>query len=172
VIFTSGSTGRPKGVRIPHRAVVNFLNSMRREPGLTPDDVLLAVTTLSFDIAGLEIFLPLTTGAETVIATREITIDGGRLAETITSGNVTVLQATPSTWRLLLEGDWAGKPGFKALVGGEAVPRDLVNRLAPLCAEIWNVYGPTETTIWSTTTQVFAGEGPVLIGRPIDNTQI
>ncbi|WP_052573099.1 hybrid non-ribosomal peptide synthetase/type I polyketide synthase [Haloferula sp. BvORR071] len=172
VIFTSGSTGRPKGVRIPHRAVVNFLNSMRREPGLRPDDVLLAVTTLSFDIAGLEIFLPVTTGAEVVIATREITIDGNRLAETISSKNITVLQATPATWRLLLEGGWSGKPGFKALVGGEAVPRDLVNRLAPLCGEIWNVYGPTETTIWSTTAQVFAGEGPVLIGRPIDNTQV
>jgi len=172
VIFTSGSTGRPKGVRIPHRAVVNFLNSMRREPGLTPDDVLLSVTTLSFDISGLEIFLPLTTGAETVIATRDVTIDGNRLVEAIIRHGVTVLQATPSTWRLLLEAGWPGKPGFKALVGGEAVPRDLVNRLAPLCGEIWNVYGPTETTIWSTTSKVTADEGPVIIGRPIDNTQV
>jgi amino acid adenylation domain-containing protein len=172
VIFTSGSTGRPKGVRIPHRAVVNFLHSMRREPGLTPDDVLLAVTTLSFDIAGLELFLPLTTGAEVVIATRDITIDGHRLAETIHHHGVTVLQATPVTWRLLLEANWPGKPGFKALVGGEAVPRELVNRLAPLCGEIWNVYGPTETTIWSTVAKVGSGEGPVSIGRPIDNTQI
>ena len=172
VIFTSGSTGRPKGVRLPHRAVVNFLNSMRREPGLTPDDVLLAVTTLSFDIAGLEIFLPLTTGAEVVIATRDTTIDGNRLAETIASQGVTVLQATPATWRLLLEAQWTGKSGFRALVGGEAVPRDLVNRLDPLCGEIWNVYGPTETTIWSTTAKVNAGEGPVTIGRPIDNTQV
>ena len=172
VIFTSGSTGRPKGVRIPHRAVVNFLNSMRREPGLMPDDVLLSVTTLSFDISGLEIFLPLTTGAETVIATRDITIDGNRLAESITRHNVSVLQATPATWRLLLEAGWAGKAGFKALVGGEAVPRELVNRLAALCGEVWNVYGPTETTIWSTTTKVAAGEGPVSIGRPIDNTQV
>lgn len=172
VIFTSGSTGRPKGVRIPHRAVVNFLHSMRREPGLTPDDVLLAVTTLSFDIAGLEIFLPLTTGAEVVIATREITIDGHRLAETIHHHGVTVLQATPVTWRLLLEANWPGKPRFKALVGGEAVPRELVNRLAPLCGEIWNVYGPTETTIWSTVAKVGGGEGPVSIGRPIDNTQV
>ncbi|QJE94722.1 non-ribosomal peptide synthetase/type I polyketide synthase [Luteolibacter luteus] len=172
VIFTSGSTGRPKGVRIPHRAVVNFLNSMRREPGLTPDDVLLSVTTLSFDISGLEIFLPLTTGAETVIATREITIDGNRLAESITRQDITILQATPATWRLLLEAGWAGKAGFKALVGGEAVPRDLVNRLAALCGEVWNVYGPTETTIWSTTAKVTSGEGPVTIGRPIDNTQV
>lgn len=172
VIFTSGSTGRPKGVRLPHRAVVNFLNSMRREPGLAPDDVLLAVTTLSFDIAGLEIFLPLTTGAEVVIATRDITIDGNRLAETISRHGVTVLQATPATWRLLLEAQWSGQHGFKALVGGEAVPRELVNRLAPLCGEIWNVYGPTETTIWSTTAKVTFGDGPVTIGRPIDNTQV
>ncbi|MEY3898444.1 MAG: hypothetical protein RLZZ214_3966, partial [Verrucomicrobiota bacterium] len=172
VIFTSGSTGRPKGVRIPHRAVVNFLSSMRREPGLTADDVLLSVTTLSFDISGLEIFLPLTTGAETVIATRETTLDGQLLATAITRHNVTVLQATPATWRLLLEAEWKRKSNLKILIGGEAVPRDLVNRLAPLCGEIWNVYGPTETTIWSTVARLTAGEGPVLIGHPIDNTQV
>lgn len=172
VIFTSGSTGRPKGVRISHRAVVNFLHSMRREPGLTQDDVLLAVTTLSFDIAGLELFLPLTSGAEVVIATREITLDGYRLAEAIHHHGITVLQATPVTWRLLLEANWPGKPDLKALVGGEAVPRELVNRLAPVCGEIWNVYGPTETTIWSTVAKVTSGYGPVSIGRPIDNTQV
>jgi len=172
VIFTSGSTGRPKGVRLPHRAVVNFLNSMRREPGLTENDVLLAVTTLSFDIAGLEIFLPLTTGATVVIATRDMVIDGHALVREIEQQGISVLQATPSTWRLLLEASWAGKPGLKALVGGEAVPRDLVNRLAPLCGAIWNVYGPTETTIWSTTARLSAGEGPVSIGHPIDNTQV
>ena len=172
VIFTSGSTGRPKGVRVSHRAVVNFLNSMRREPGLTPDDVLLAVTTLSFDIAGLEIFLPLTTGAKVVIATRDVTIDGNLLADTIDKQGVTILQATPVTWRLLLESGWGGRQAFKALVGGEAVPRELVNRLAPHCGEVWNVYGPTETTIWSTTAKVSAGEGTVSIGKPIDNTQV
>lgn len=172
VIFTSGSTGRPKGVRIAHRAVVNFLNSMRREPGLTADDVLLSVTTLSFDIAGLEIFLPLTSGACTVIADRDTTRDGLLLAKVIEDHRITCLQATPVTWRLLLEGGWTGSTRLKALVGGEAVPRELVNRLAPLCAEVWNVYGPTETTIWSTAARVEAGEGPVSIGRPIDNTQV
>ncbi len=172
VIFTSGSTGRPKGVRIPHRAVVNFLNSMRREPGLTASDILLSVTTLSFDISGLEIFLPLTTGAEVVIATRETTLDGQLLAKAIADHKITVLQATPATWRLLLEAEWKGKPDLKVLVGGEAVPRDLVNRLAPLCGEIWNVYGPTETTIWSTVAKLEPGDGPVLIGHPIDNTQV
>ncbi|MES2439180.1 MAG: amino acid adenylation domain-containing protein [Verrucomicrobiota bacterium] len=172
VIFTSGSTGRPKGVRIPHRAVVNFLASMRREPGLTRDDVLLSVTTLSFDISGLEIFLPLTTGARTVIATREMMLDGQLLASAIVRYGITALQATPSTWRLLLEAGWPGKSDLKILVGGEAVPRELVNRLAPLCGEIWNVYGPTETTIWSTVAKLAAEEGPVLIGRPIDNTRV
>ncbi|BCU75555.1 amino acid adenylation domain-containing protein [Luteolibacter sp. LG18] len=172
VIFTSGSTGRPKGVRIPHRAVVNFLASMRREPGLTADDVLLAVTTLSFDIAGLELFLPLTTGATVVIATRDTVIDGHQLHQEIDRHGITVLQATPSTWRLLLEASWPGKRGLKALLGGEAVPRDLVNRLAPICGEVWNVYGPTETTIWSTTIRLTAEDGPVSIGRPIDNTQV
>jgi len=172
VIFTSGSTGRPKGVRIPHHAVVNFLNSMRREPGLNAEDVLLSVTTLSFDIAGLEIFLPLTTGACTVIADRDTTRDGLLLAKAIEDHQITCLQATPVTWRLLLEGGWSGSKGLKVLVGGEAVPRELVNRLAPICGEVWNVYGPTETTIWSTVARVDSGEGPVSIGRPIDNTQV
>ena len=172
VIFTSGSTGRPKGVRVPHRAVVNFLNSMRREPGLTPDDVLLSVTTLSFDISGLELFLPLTTGATVVVATRETVIDGDLLAKEIEHHAITTLQATPATWRLLLEAGWSGKSDLKILVGGEAVPRELVNRLAPICLELWNVYGPTETTIWSTVARLHSGEGAVSIGHPIDNTQV
>jgi amino acid adenylation domain-containing protein len=172
VIFTSGSTGRPKGVRISHRAVVNFLQSMRREPGLTAEDRLLAVTTLSFDIAGLELFLPLTTGATVVIATRDTVIDGDLLKKEIDHHGITFLQATPATWRLLLEAQWNGKSDLKILIGGEAVPRELVNRLAPKVKEIWNVYGPTETTIWSTTARVEAGEGHVSIGRPIDNTTV
>jgi amino acid adenylation domain-containing protein len=172
VIFTSGSTGRPKGVQIPHRAVVNFLNSMRREPGLSPEDVLLAVTTLSFDIAGLELFLPLTTGATVAIAPREALSDGNLLKGELERVGATIMQATPVTWRLLLEAGWKGDPKLKILLGGEAVPRELVNRLAPLCGSLWNVYGPTETTIWSTTTRVKGGTGPVSIGRPIDNTQV
>jgi amino acid adenylation domain-containing protein len=172
VIFTSGSTGRPKGVRVSHRALVNFLLSMRDEPGLREDDVLLSVTTLSFDIAGLELFLPLITGAKVVIAAREIAMDGNLLAKAIVDYNITVLQATPVTWRLLLEASWSGKPDLKVLVGGEAVPRELVNRIHPLVGEIWNVYGPTETTIWSTTLRLEAGDGPVFIGRPIANTTV
>jgi surfactin family lipopeptide synthetase A len=172
VIFTSGSTGRPKGVQIPHRAVVNFLNSMRREPGLTADDVLLAVTTLSFDIACLEIFLPLTTGATLVVATRETVSDGNLLRDALERTGTTVMQATPVSWRMLLEAGWGGSSSLKILIGGEAVPRDLVNQLVPRVASVWNMYGPTETTIWSTVSRLEIGEGQVSIGRPIDNTQV
>ena len=172
LIFTSGSSGRPKGVLVPQRAVMNLLNSMRREPGLTSEDILLSVTTLSFDISCLEIFLPLTTGATVVVATRDTVIDGNLLINEIERHAITMLQATPATWRMLLEAGWKGSPALKILIGGEAVSRDLVNRLAPLCGELWNMYGPTETTIWSTIAELQAGEGPVSIGHPIDNTRV
>lgn len=172
IIFTSGSTGRPKGVQIQHRAVVNFLNSMQREPGCTANDVLLAVTTLSFDIAGLELFLPLITGATVVIATKETASNPQLLMEEMEKTATTILQATPVTWRMLLEAGWKGSSHLKALVGGESVGRDLVNQLAPICASLWNMYGPTETTIWSAVGHLEAGEGSVSIGRPIDNTQL
>ncbi len=172
VIFTSGSTGRPKGVRIPHRALGNFLTSMRCEPGLTVDDTLLSVTTLSFDISGLEIFLPLTTGATVVLAARETVMDGYLLRDELAQSGATVMQATPATWRLLLEAGWRGDKNLKILIGGEAVPRELVNQLVPLCGSLWNLYGPTETTIWSTVARMESGNTPVRIGRPIDNTQV
>ncbi len=170
VIFTSGSTGRPKGVRIPHRALVNFLFSMREEPGLAETDTLFSVTTLSFDISGLEIFLPLLAGATVVIASSEVLNDGRLLIQEIDRAAATVMQATPATWRILLEAGWSGRPDLKILVGGEAVPRELVNQLIPRCASLWNVYGPTETTIWSTTIRLESGDGSVPIGRPIANT--
>ncbi len=172
VIFTSGSTGRPKGVQVSHRAVVNFLNSMRKKPGMTNRDVLLAVTTLSFDIAALELFLPLTTGATVVLASREATADGNQLLALLRQSKTTVMQATPATWRLLLEAGWEGNSNLKILVGGEACPRELANSLAGLAASVWNMYGPTETTIWSATGLIEASDGPVSIGHPIDNTQI
>jgi amino acid adenylation domain-containing protein len=171
VIYTSGSTGKPKGVQIEHRAVVNFLNSMRREPGLTSDDVLLAVTTLSFDIAGLELHLPLTTGARVVIAPWEVAADGEALLREIDAHGITMLQATPATWRLMLAAGWKGTPRLKALCGGEAMPADLASELIPRCAELWNMYGPTETTIWSTLCRITDAEN-IHIGRPIDNTEI
>lgn len=172
VLFTSGSTGRPKGVRIAHRAFVNYLRSMQREPGMGTDDVLLAVSTLSFDISGYDIFVPLTTGATVVIADRDTTRDGHLLARALDDYGVTYLQATPATYRLLLDGGWTGKRDLKVLIGGEMVPRDLVNRLAPTCAEVWNFYGPTEATIWSTTARLEVGEGNPSIGRPVDNTTV
>ena len=171
VIFTSGSTGRPKGVQIQHRAVVNFLNSMRREPGIRPEDVLLSVTTLSFDIAGLELFLPLTSGATLVVATSETTADGNSLRRELERWEVTFMQATPVTWTMLLEAGWTGRPDLKILCGGEALPPELARALLPRGASLWNMYGPTETTIWSTLQRIHQASGPILIGRPIDNTQ-
>ena len=171
VIFTSGSTGKPKGVEVTHRSVVNFLASMQKQPGLSAADKLLAVTTLSFDIAGLEMFLPLVTGAQVVIANRDTTMSGRLLADTIQRCGITVLQATPVTWRLLLEAGWQAKPGFRMLCGGEALPRPLANRLLASGQELWNLYGPTETTIWSAAGRVFPGDIPVLIAAPIANTQ-
>ncbi len=171
VIYTSGSTGKPKGVEIQHRAVVNLLSSMRKKPGLSAKDTLLAVTTLSFDIAGLELFLPLCVGAKLVIASREAAADGNQLLVRLTSSSTTVMQATPITWKLLLEAGWDGNPRLKAFCGGEAFPRELANELLKRAVSVWNMYGPTETTIWSSTSQVTAGEGSVPIGQPIDNTQ-
>ncbi len=170
VIYTSGSTGLPKGVQIEHQAVINFLDSMRLEPGLKTDDVVLALTTLSFDIAGLEIFLPLTTGARVIVGPREIAVDGEALMKEIDRHGVTLLQATPTTWRLLLASGWAGSPQLKALCGGEPMPADLAQKLIPRCKELWNMYGPTETTIWSTCARV-TDPDRITIGRPIANTE-
>ncbi len=174
VIYTSGSTGKPKGVEIGHRQVVNFLASMQRQPGIGPADRLLAVTTLSFDIAGLELYLPLVSGAEVVIAPRaNAAFDGAALAGMLRDSAITIMQATPVTWRLLLESGWQGTPGLKILCGGEALPRELAERLLATGAEVWNLYGPTETTIWSTLQRVESGPGRVPhIGRPIANTQV
>jgi amino acid adenylation domain-containing protein len=169
VIFTSGSTGRPKGVQITHQAVVNFLLSMAHEPGLAAEDTLLAVTTLSFDIAGLELYLPLIVGGRVELASREMAVDGERLMAAL--DGVSVMQATPATWRLLLEAGWPGNAGLKVLCGGEALPADLLGELLTRSSTVWNLYGPTETTIWSTTGELLSASDPVTIGRPIANTQ-
>ena len=169
VLFTSGSTGRPKGVSVPHRALANVLASFAREPGLGPDDVLLAVTSVSFDIAGLELFLPLACGARVVIAGADEAADGDRLAALIERHGVTALQATPVTWRLLLDSGWKAPRGLLGLCGGEAMPLDLPGRLADLGVRLWNVYGPTETTIWSTLAPV-ERDRPITIGRPVGST--
>ncbi len=170
VIYTSGSTGKPKGVQIPHRALVNFLYSMQREPGLQRSDRLLAVTTISFDIAALEIFLPLVTGATVFVASREDTTDGSRLHALVSEHGITVLQATPSSWLLLLEAGWEPNASLKMLCGGEALTASLAEKLARPDAQLWNMYGPTETTVWSAVSLIGAG-APVRIGSPIANTQ-
>lgn len=172
VLYTSGSSGKPKGVAVEHRSVTNFLNSMQSVPGISPQDRLLAVTTLSFDIAGLELFLPLITGAQLILAPRTALIDGATLGRLLQNSQATMMQATPVTWRLLLDSGWNASPHFKMLCGGETLSRELANRLLATGAELWNLYGPTETTIWSTVYKVEPGNGSVPIGRPIANTQV
>ena len=171
VIYTSGSTGRPKGVELEHRSVVNFLCSLLNEPGMNASDVLVAVTTLSFDIAGLELYLPLLAGGRLVVAPREATADGRLLMQLMARTGATIMQATPTTWRLLLESGWKGDPNLKVLVGGEALSADLAHQLATRSASVWNMYGPTETTIWSSVYRVEGNDEKLVpIGKPIANT--
>ena len=172
VIYTSGSTGKPKGVQVLHCGVLNFLDSMKQQPGISTDDRLLSVTTLSFDIAVLELFLPLIVGAQVVLLSREAAMDGRKLARTISSLGITIMQATPATWRLLLEAGWEGNQTMKVLSGGEAISRELAAELLAKSGEVWNLYGPTETTIWSTVYQVRPNERRISIGKPIANTEI
>ncbi len=154
VIYTSGSTGRPKGVQIIHQALTNFLTSMQQRPGLTKHDILVAVTTLSFDIAALEIYLPLIVGAKLIIAPQDSVADGSRLQNLLHDHKATVMQATPTTWRLLSLSAWQNETNIKILCGGEVLPNELAKQLLALSDSVWNLYGPTETTIWSTVYQV------------------
>jgi amino acid adenylation domain-containing protein len=172
VLYTSGSTGRPKGVEIPHSAVVNFLLSMQRAPGFNATNTILAVTTLSFDIAGLELYLPLVSGGRLAIASREESYDPARLMQKMVESNCDVMQATPATWRALIDAGWRGNAKLKILCGGEAFPPHLARELLSRCAELWNMYGPTETTIWSAIHEVTSAETAIPIGQPIANTQI
>jgi amino acid adenylation domain-containing protein len=172
VIYTSGSTGTPKGVMVSHSSVVNLLATMRREPGIEQEDVLLSVTTLSFDIAMLELFLPLITGARLVLADREDVSDGAKLREHLLADAITMMQATPATWKLLVESGWQGETPLRVLCGGEALSHDLAMHLTECSSDVWNMYGPTETTIWSTTSRVERGQPLVSIGRPVGNTQV
>ncbi|MDF5728544.1 MAG: amino acid adenylation domain-containing protein [Rhizonema sp. PD38] len=171
VIYTSGSTGQPKGVQISHKSVSNFLSAMQQCPGITKQDTLLAITTISFDIAALEIFLPITVGASMVIARRDVTLDGKELFDLLVKSKVTIMQATPATWRLLLDSNFQSS-NLKILCGGEALPWDIVNKLLARSSSMWNLYGPTETTIWSSVCQLESNESLISIGRPISNTQI
>ena len=172
VIYTSGSTGRPKGVVVPQLAVCNFIASMCREPGLQAGDRLLAVTTLSFDIAVLELFVPLTVGAQVVLAQRDDAMDGEALSRLLASHEITVMQATPTTWHMLLDTGWTAARGLRALCGGEPLPPSLAARLLNAGVQLWNMYGPTETTVWSTLSRIQDPAQAITIGRPIDNTQV
>ncbi|BAU16060.1 amino acid adenylation domain protein (plasmid) [Leptolyngbya sp. NIES-3755] len=172
ILYTSGSTGRPKGVQIPHRAVVNFLHSMQQDLNLRPGDVLLSVTSLSFDIALLELLLPLVVGATVALVDRSTAVDGQRLSEALTRTQATLMQATPATWRLLLEAGWSGGSTLTMLCGGEALTPNLAAQLLPRGAALWNLYGPTETTIWSTRHRLTKATDASVIGQPIANTQL
>jgi amino acid adenylation domain-containing protein len=171
VIYTSGSTGRPKGVEVTQSNAVNLLNSMAKTPGLTSKDVLVAVTTISFDIAALEIYLPLISGAELVLASRAVASDGNQLLKLLHDSHATIMQATPITVRLLLAAGWKGNPAITAWCGGEAMPRDLADQILDCGITLWNMYGPTETTIWSATNRITSRKSAVPVGLPIDNTQ-
>ena len=171
IIYTSGSTGRPKGVVIPHRALVNLLSAMRVQPSLTPDDAVVCITTISFDIAVMDVFLPLVVGAKLVFAKEHEMLDGVALLALLRRHSATFMQATPVTWQLLLEAGWQGQPALKMLCGGEALPRKLAQQLLQCGGELWNMYGPTETTVWSSALRIQSGEGSVPMGPPIANTQ-
>lgn len=171
-IYTSGSTGNPKGVQINHRSVVNLLLAMEQEPGLKMSDRILAITTISFDIAVLELLLPLIVGAEIYMVSRAIASDPIQLSQVISQSGVTVAQGTPSTWRMLLAVNWAGDPKLKLFCGGEILTQHLANQLLERCESLWNMYAPTETTTYSTVHKVQPGDNPVPIGHAILNTQL
>jgi amino acid adenylation domain-containing protein len=171
MLFTSGSTGRPKGVPISHGALANLLLSMKVEPGMSSSDRVLALTTVSFDISGLELYLPLICGASLVMVDQESALDSSLVSDLIERERITFLQATPSRMTMLLESGWKARGGMKLLVGGEAWSRGLARKLLETGAEVWNVYGPTETTIWSSVHRVLDWERDPPIGKPIANTR-
>jgi amino acid adenylation domain-containing protein/non-ribosomal peptide synthase protein (TIGR01720 family) len=172
-IYTSGSTGQPKGVEVSHGSLENFLASMRAEPGVTARDRVLALTSLSFDISALEIYLPWCAGGTVVLVDRDTARDPRALEQVIERQAVTLIQATPSTWRLLVESGATDRlSGRRALCGGEALPIDLAQRLINWSPELWNVYGPTETTVWSSLQRIERGDPQPLLGRPLANTAL
>jgi amino acid adenylation domain-containing protein len=176
ILYTSGSTGKPKGVQIKHHSVINLVCSMSKSLKVTSQDILLAVTTISFDIAEMEIYLPLFTGAKLVIASEDTAMNVELLKNKIDETEVTLFQATPVTFRMLVLNGWKGKQDLKLVCGGEAFSKELAKDLLPRCKEVWNAYGPTETTIYSVIKKInfedCVGEGYVPIGRPIDNTRL
>ncbi|RZL95919.1 MAG: amino acid adenylation domain-containing protein [Variovorax sp.] len=172
VIYTSGSTGQPKGVKVPHRGVVNFLEGFATMPGMGAEDCVVAITSPSFDPSVLDLLLPLRVRARLVIASHAQTQDPFALRALLEQSGATLLQATPSAWRLLIDAGWHGTPIFRALIGGEALPPILAERLMARTGELWNIYGPTETTVWTTGWKVDKPRERIAIGRPIPNTTV
>lgn len=172
IMYTSGSTGQPKGVMVEHAALVNLLWSIRDQPGINREDVLLSVTPISFDIAALELFLPLLVGAKVVIAGREMIANPIMMVDAVDQYEVTMMQATPVSWQIMIESGWKGTPGLKALCGGDVLTRKLADQLLDRVECLWNMYGPTETTIWSSGSRVEKGDAAITIGQPIGNTQL
>lgn len=173
VIYTSGSTGRPKGVAVTQGALANLLGDFQHRLDVGGNDLLLAVTSLSFDIAALELFLPLISGGTVLLAHAEQSADANLLMKLLRDKPVTLMQATPATWRMLLDSGWKGEVRpVRLLCGGEAMAEDLANSLCTRGSELWNVYGPTETTIWSAAHRVIPDTGIPLIGQPLANTDI
>ena len=171
LMYTSGSTGTPKGVVVPHAALSNFLGAMRERPGISATDRVLSVTSMSFDISLLEVFLPLVVGARTIVATREDASDGARLAELIRTSGASIVQATPTGWRLLMHAAWQGDPSIVAIAGGETMPPDVVRWMLSRTRQVWNGYGPTEATVYASMALLTDG-GPITIGTPVANTHI
>jgi amino acid adenylation domain-containing protein len=171
VIYTSGSTGEPKGVEVTHRSVANLVSYMREWPGLCERDVVANLTTPAFDLSVPDWYLPLTTGARLLIVPREATLDGVELADWLARSGVTFVQATPTTWQLLVDASWTGSAALKIVCGGEALSHALAQELQSRCASLWHMYGPTETTVWSSVLKLEPGDGPPALGGPIANTR-
>ncbi|HEY4961300.1 MAG TPA: amino acid adenylation domain-containing protein, partial [Terriglobales bacterium] len=171
VIYTSGSTGRPKGVQVPHRAVVNLLSCMAHELRMGSEDVFPALASFAFDMCIPELYLPLVTGGRVVLARREMASNGEELAKLLLETGATIVHATPTTWSLLLEAGFTGR-GLKRAIGAEPLPRELCTRLLEADNSLYNFYGPTETTVWSAFHHFRSADEPVVLGRPLANTQI
>lgn len=172
ILYTSGSTGKPKGVAIEQHSLVNLLLSIQQAPGMNENDIMLGITTISFDIAELEMYLPLISGAQLIIVDSDVAKDGRALLDIIQAENVTIMQATPFSWRMMLQSGWNQRLPLKAFCGGEAMGKDLAEKMLERCAELWNMYGPTETTIYSTIKKVSPKDEVITIGKPIAATQV
>lgn len=172
VLYTSGSTGKPKGVQVEHRNLVNLLYSMVAWPGMTDGDKFLSVTTVSFDIANVELFLPLLVGGTLVLADAETAKDGRLLLEALQQPGISLFQATPATYKMLLASGWDAKLPVKAICGGEPMTNDLAQKLTARTNSLWNIYGPTETTIYSIGKQILPTDVVITIGKPVQNTQV